>query len=154
VAVSVAVGELAVRVGTTGVVPAVAGTDGEPATAVGTTGVVPAVAGAVGTGGAAGIVDGSVAESGVNEGDGDDIGAIVGRTVAGDGVSIAAGALVTPSQAMLPASLWVQPSLKQSRAMAAVLRKGILQETRLPVWRALASREKRLALETGVQSAL
>jgi hypothetical protein len=62
--------------------------------------------------------------------------------------------LVTPSQAMLPASLWVQPSLKQSRAMAAVLRKGILQETRLPAWRALASREKRLALETGVQSAL
>lgn len=61
---------------------------------------------------------------------------------------------VTPSQAMLPASLWVQPSLKQSRAMAAVLRKGILQETRLPAWRALASREKRLALETGVQSAL
>jgi hypothetical protein len=55
---------------------------------------------------------------------------------------------------MLPASLWVQPSLKQSRAMAAVLRKGILQETRLPAWRALASREKRLALETGVQSAL
>jgi hypothetical protein len=57
-------------------------------------------------------------------------------------------------RAMASALLRAQPPVTPSQAMAAVLRKGILQETRLPAWRALASREKRLALETGVQSAL
>jgi hypothetical protein len=57
-------------------------------------------------------------------------------------------------RAMASALLRAQPSVTPSQAMAAALRKGILQETRLPAWRTLASREKRLALETGVQSAL
>jgi len=57
-------------------------------------------------------------------------------------------------RAMASALLRAQPSVTPSQAMAAALRKGILQETRLPAWRTLASREKRLALETGGQSAL
>jgi hypothetical protein len=77
---------------------AVSAAVGEPAVMVGATRVVPAVAVAVGMGDTTSVGEavsgGSVAGSGVDDGDGDGTGTIVGRTVVGGDAGVAMGATV------------------------------------------------------------